>query len=131
MGRRKKLNFNEYQERALDTAQYPTPFIKSEWEDNSAIPMNNGIGYVYPALGLVGEAGEVAEKVKKLIRDCEGVPTADRVEDIKKELGDVLWYLAVLANEFDIKLEDIATLNLSKLASRKKRNKIKGDGDNR
>lgn len=131
MGRRKKLNFNEYQERALDTAQYPTPFIRSEWEDNKEIPMNNGIGYVYPALGLVGEAGEVAEKVKKLIRDCEGIPTPDRVEDIQKELGDVLWYLAVLAHEFDLKLEDIATLNLSKLASRKKRNKIKGDGDNR
>jgi len=126
-----ELNFNNYQEQALTTAMYPTPFLTSEFEDNKDLTVNNQIGYVYPALGLVGEAGEVAEKVKKLIRDFGGIINPEQTLELKKELGDILWYLAVLAHEFGLTLEDIAKLNLEKLASRKERGVITGNGDNR
>jgi len=126
-----ELNFNNYQEQALTTAMYPTPFLTSEFEDNKDLTVNNQIGYVYPTLGLVGEAGEVAEKVKKLIRDFGGIINPEQALELKKELGDILWYLAVLAHEFGLTLEDIAKLNLEKLASRKERGVITGNGDNR
>ena len=109
------MNFTEYQNLALSTAIYPMMYKK-----------------VYPALGLCGEAGEVAEKIKKVIRD--GVDYGYEEEfkaDLTKELGDVLWYVAALASDLDISLDDVAENNLLKLASRKKRNKIGGSGDNR
>ena len=109
------MNFTEYQELAKSTAVYPIGYKK-----------------VYPALGLCGEAGEVAEKIKKVIRD--GVDYLHEEEfkaDLTKELGDVLWYVAALANDLDISLNDVAEGNIEKLASRKKRNKIGGSGDNR
>ncbi|MDD2547964.1 MAG: nucleoside triphosphate pyrophosphohydrolase family protein [Candidatus Pacebacteria bacterium] len=109
------MNFNEYQEKARRTAIYPG-------KDSS---------YIYPTLGLVGEAGEVAEKVKKIIRDENGIVSKEKKEEIKKELGDVLWYIANLAYELDIKLEEIAQGNIEKLFSRVERNKVHGDGDNR
>lgn len=80
------------------------------------------------SLGLVGEAGEVAEKVKKIFRD-KGIPC--NVSDIKKELGDVLFYVTALANYFDLDLVDIIEENVEKLHSRKLRNKLQGSGDNR
>ena len=109
------MNFTEYQNLALSTAIYPMMYKK-----------------VYPALGLCGEAGEVAEKIKKVIRD--GVDYGYEEEfkaELTKELGDVLWYVAALASDLDISLNEIAENNLLKLASRKKRNKIGGSGDNR
>jgi NTP pyrophosphatase (non-canonical NTP hydrolase) len=109
------MNLNEYQSAALKTAIYPF----------------RGTNFTYPALGLCGEAGEVAEKCKKIIRDQESNIYPFNIEDIKKELGDTLWYLAVLADEFNIELEDVAKTNIEKLSSRQKRNKIKGEGDNR
>lgn len=109
------MNFREYQEEAKKTALYP----------------NVGDNYIYPVLGLVGEAGEVAEKIKKIIRDDEGVVSEEKKEEIKKELGDVLWYLSQLSSEFGLKLEDVASGNLKKLSSRLERNKVKGSGDNR
>lgn len=88
-------------------------------------------GIVYLALGLNGESGEVAEKVKKIVRDQAGKLTDfDRVE-IGKELGDVLWYLAMLAEELGISLEEVAQGNIDKLISRKERGVIHGSGDNR
>ena len=90
-------------------------------------------GYMEKALGLAGETGEVLEIIKKMIRDKGGVfETAqeDR-EKLKKELGDVLWYLSALAFYNDIKLEDIVITNLEKLASRQRRDKIHGSGDDR
>tara|TARA_Y100000816_G_C25814119_1_gene426116 strand:+ start:273 stop:587 length:315 start_codon:yes stop_codon:yes gene_type:complete len=78
-------------------------------------------------LGLVGEAGEVAEKVKKVIRDKGNLNQAELV----KELGDVLFYVAALANHIDSDLETVAVNNLAKLHDRKKRNKLQGSGDNR
>ena len=109
------MNFNEYQQKARQTAIYPN-------RDNN---------FIYPTLGLVGEAGEVAEKIKKVIRDNNGIITQEKKEEIKKELGDVLWYIANLAYELNIDLEDIAEGNIEKLFSRMERNKVHGDGDNR
>ncbi|MFA7141877.1 MAG: nucleoside triphosphate pyrophosphohydrolase family protein [Candidatus Paceibacterota bacterium] len=109
------MNFNEYQKKARETAIYPN-------KDNN---------FIYPTLGLVGEAGEVAEKIKKVIRDDNGVITPLKREEIKKELGDVLWYISSLACELNIELEEIAEKNIEKLYSRLERNKVHGDGDNR
>ena len=86
---------------------------------------------IYPTLGLTGEAGEVANKVKKIIRDGSDKNNEDLVQAISSEIGDCLWYIAVLANDFDIKLSDIASTNLEKLANRKKNNTIHGSGDTR
>lgn len=86
---------------------------------------------VYPTLGLLNEAGEVAGKIKKIFRDKQGqISAADR-EALKQELGDVLWYLAQIATELDLTLEEVAAANLTKLFSRLERGKIQGDGDNR
>lgn len=91
----------------------------------------NGNTLVYPVLGLVNEAGEVAGKVKKLFRDKGGVlADADR-EALTAELGDVLWYLAEVCTQAGINLADVADHNLVKLADRAKRGKIQGNGDNR
>jgi NTP pyrophosphatase (non-canonical NTP hydrolase) len=107
------MTMQEYQEKALTT---------------SAIVENE---VFHRVLGLVGEAGEIAEKFKKLVRDHgSDLDKLDR-DDMKKELGDVLWYVATLADILDIKLEDIATANLDKLASRQASGLIKGSGDNR
>ncbi|MDP3764744.1 MAG: nucleoside triphosphate pyrophosphohydrolase family protein [bacterium] len=111
------MTFNEYQKKSRKTAVYP----KSKYCD----------GIFYPTLGLVGEAGEVAEKVKKVLRDDNGIITKEKKEELKKELGDVLWYIAQIATDLKLSLEDIASDNLTKLASRHKRGKIKGSGDNR
>jgi len=86
---------------------------------------------IYPTLGLTGEAGEVANKVKKIIRDGSNSKDEKLVSEIKAEIGDCLWYIAVLADDFNIKLSDIASANLEKLAIRKKNNTIHGSGDNR
>lgn len=109
------MNFNEYQTQSRQTAIYP----------------NIGNNFIYPTLGLVGEAGEIAEKIKKVLRDGDGIITEEKKEELKKELGDVLWYIANLAIELGIDLEDIASSNLEKLSSRMERNTIHGDGDNR
>ena len=103
------MTFDAYQAAARKTAIYP--------EQHKI---------VYPALGLSGESGEVAEKVKKWIRD--GVLDRDAV---KKELGDVLWYLAALAGDLDLSLSDVAEANVRKLESRQARGVIGGSGDNR
>ena len=79
----------------------------------------------------MGEAGEVSEKIKKVIRDDQGHVTPEKKEEIKKELGDVLWYLSQLSKELGIKFSEVASGNLEKLASRKIRGKLQGDGDNR
>lgn len=90
-------------------------------------------GYMEKVLGLAGETGEVIEKIKKMIRDKDGVfhATPEDLDELKKELGDVLWYLSAIAFYNGIELEDVATTNLDKLVSRQERNKIHGSGDNR
>ena len=86
---------------------------------------------IYPTLGLTGEAGEVANKVKKIIRDGSDSKDEKLVSEIKAEIGDCLWYIAVLADDFNIKLSDIASANIEKLALRQKNNTIHGSGDDR
>ena len=109
------MKLNEYQEQAKATAVYPAM----------------GMNYSYPALGLVGEAGEVAEKIKKIIRDQDGKLTEENKVEIGKELGDVLWYIAIMAEEMGITLQQVAEDNLAKLMSRKERGVLGGSGDNR
>jgi NTP pyrophosphatase (non-canonical NTP hydrolase) len=83
------------------------------------------------ALGLVGETGEIAEKLKKLIRDKDSDESQLDIDDMAKELGDVLWYVAGLADYFKLSLDAVGDKNIAKLADRAKRGKIKGSGDNR
>ncbi len=109
------MNFSEYQSRSRVTAQYP------------AI----GHAVVYPTLGLVNEAGEVAGKIKKVFRDKGGEISAETRQALAAELGDVLWYLAQVCTELDLSLDEVAGHNLEKLLDRQARGKIKGDGDNR
>ena len=86
---------------------------------------------IYPTLGLTGEAGEVANKVKKIIRDGSNKNDDRMVSEIKSEIGDCLWYIAVLADDIGCKLSDIANTNLIKLENRKKKGTIHGSGDKR
>ncbi|HEY8102934.1 MAG TPA: nucleoside triphosphate pyrophosphohydrolase family protein [Gaiellaceae bacterium] len=109
------MRFSEYQRLSRETAVYP----------------QLGDNLVYPALGLCGEAGETAEKIKKAMRDDGGVLTDERREAVAAELGDVLWYVAQLATEAGLDLEEIADANLEKLASRQQRSVLHGSGDNR
>jgi NTP pyrophosphatase (non-canonical NTP hydrolase) len=106
---------SEYQELSRRTATYP----------------GAGDNIVYPTLGLAGEAGEVAEKVKKLLRDDGGVLSADRRDALAGELGDVLWYVAQVATEAGLDLDEIAQGNLDKLRSRQRRGVLSGSGDRR
>jgi NTP pyrophosphatase (non-canonical NTP hydrolase) len=85
----------------------------------------------YPTLGLCGEAGEVAEKVKKVLRDKGGIFSEETKQEIGKELGDVIWYVSALANDLGLTLYDVIELVLAKLRSRNERNLIHGEGDNR
>lgn len=89
------------------------------------------IGLTYCTMGLCGEAGEVAEKMKKLFRDKGGVVTEEFKQDVKKELGDVVWYVTALAKELDLTLEEILEANYEKLMKRRATNTLHGDGDNR
>lgn len=109
------MDLNEYQKRAVSTAIYP----------------NQGANFVYPVLGLTGEAGEVAEQIKKALRDDKGRITDARWQSLQKELGDVLWYLAVLAHELSMSLDSVARTNLEKLAQRKERGTLRGEGSDR
>jgi len=111
------VTFNNYQTNASRTAFYPRKFRNQ--------------GLYYTTLGLVGEAGEIANKVKKIMRDNDGKLSKEAKADIYSELGDVLWYCANIADELGVNLGDVAKSNLTKLADRLKRNKIKGSGDNR
>lgn len=88
-------------------------------------------GFLEKVLGIAGEAGEVTDKVKKIIRDKGGYASEEDRMEIAKELGDVLWYVANIARYLDVSLSDIADGNIAKLSSRKKRNKLHGEGDNR
>ena len=110
-----QLTFKSYQSLARETARYP----------------NLGANLAYPVLGLCGESGEVAEKVKKIFRDNDGWADESRTAELKKELGDVLWYIAALCWELDIEMSEVAQMNINKLRGRSERGKIQGSGDNR
>lgn len=108
------MELSEYQRLSRRTATYPRE-----------------ARLAYPALGLAGEAGEVAEHVKKSIRDDAGAVSPERRHALAQELGDVLWYLAQLATELDLDLEDVGQGNLDKLLSRQRRGVLSGSGDER
>lgn len=110
------MEFDEYQERASQFAVYPGKGVF--------------LGLAYVALGVNGEAGEVAEKVKKAWRD-EGVITPERRLAILKEVGDTLWYLSQTCEELNASLADVADQNLIKLQDRLDRDRLHGDGDER
>jgi NTP pyrophosphatase (non-canonical NTP hydrolase) len=97
----------------------------------TAVYPDAGSNLTYPALGLCGEAGECAEKVKKAIRDDGGVLSDERRAALAAELGDVLWYVAQLATEARLDLDEIAEDNLAKLLSRRERGVLQGSGDAR
>ena len=106
------MNINTYQQEAAKTAIYSNKLI-------------------YPTLGLAGEAGEIANKVKKILRDNSGELQEDVRQNLISELGDVLWYVAALATDLKTELSEVASKNIEKLNSRKNRGAIGGSGDNR
>jgi NTP pyrophosphatase (non-canonical NTP hydrolase) len=106
------INFYEYQMKSLTTAVYPKKYSIS-----------------YPALGLAEEAGEVAGKIKKMMRD--NIQLEDQKEKIEAEMGDVLWYLAALAHDCGLSLQVIAEKNVEKLKARQSAGTLHGEGDNR
>lgn len=108
------MKLDKYQEQALTTCNIS--------------PDNR---FIYTTLGLTGEAGEVSDKVKRTIRGDKDANSLIFQEELAKELGDVLWYLAVLADTIGYTLSDVAYLNLHKLQQRKKAGTISGTGDNR
>lgn len=113
------MTFNEYQNFAETTALYPDA-------GRSTIG-----GLAYCALGLAGESGEIADKVKKVIRDKGGIISDESRLEIAKECSDVAWYLARTASELGYTFQEIAQMNIDKLSSRKARGVIMGSGDNR
>ncbi len=108
------MNFNEYQKDAMKNKVY-----------------GYGDNIIYPTLGLTNEAGEVAGKVKKVLRDYEGKFEGENLNKIADEVGDVLWYLAALAEDLGFTLDEIAERNITKLTDRRNRGVIQGSGDNR
>ncbi len=117
------MTFDEYQQQAATTDILGNGKSKDVLASDPA--------YVAKILGLVGEAGEIAEKYKKIIRDKKGIINDQDKEELIKELGDVLWYTALLARYLSVPFEAVARANLDKLASRKNRNALHGKGDNR
>jgi NTP pyrophosphatase (non-canonical NTP hydrolase) len=113
------MTFENYQQRAYDFS------LNTKFKE---LPETN---FVYPALGLAEEAGEVAGKIAKALRDKKADFDSKFKDELKKELGDVLWFVAELCTQFNLDLEDVAKSNIEKLCSRKQRNVIQGNGDNR
>lgn len=114
------MNMNDYQKEAHTTASYPVGRIAG-----------HDINYIYPVMGLAEEAGEVSGKFAKAVRDNNGVIDEERKTAIKKELGDVLWFVAEISTLLGFTLEEVMQGNLDKLASRKARGVIHGSGDDR
>lgn len=111
------MEFKHYQNQSRRTAIYPG--------------QNTQAGLLYTVLGLCGESGEIADHVKKMLRDDSGVITSERLENLTKELGDVLWYMSQICFELGISLETVATRNLAKLRKRQRENALGGSGDDR
>lgn len=113
------MTFNDYQKFTLQTAHIDPNYVGTLMEQTIW------------AMGIAGEAGEVVEKWKKIVAYKEGKITEDDRIELQKELGDVIWYVAVMAHSLGISLEDVIQANVDKLSSRKQRGVIKGQGDNR
>ncbi len=111
------MDFNEYEEKASETAVFNDRTTEYK--------------LMYLALGVAGEAGEVAEKIKKVMRNDNGIVSDEKRESIKSEVGDVLWYLSQLSRELGFTIEDAAQANMRKITDRKSRDVIRSEGDNR
>jgi NTP pyrophosphatase (non-canonical NTP hydrolase) len=111
------MEFNEYQKLAARTAHYGEKDLQYK--------------LMYVCMGLAGETGEVIEKLKKVIRNDDGVFTEEKRKGVASELGDTLWYLSQLAQLLDIPFEDVAQMNIAKLVDRQERGVLKSEGDNR
>lgn len=122
------MNFDEYQKKTGETALYTQKIL----ETHPGLPEEviKILGVCYVGLGL-GEAGEVQNKIKKIVRDHGGVITPEVITSIKKELGDILWYVSRMCEELGISMNDVAEENIAKLLSRKDRGVIVGSGDDR
>ena len=113
------MNFDEYQKKA------------AKYDLSEATTDLKAVGFIEKVLGLTGEAGEAADKIKKILRDKDGVASDEDRELVVKELGDVLWYIASIARYLDVSLSEVASGNIDKLESRWQRNKLHGEGDKR
>ena len=113
------MEFDEYQKRA------------AKFDLSEATTDLKAVGFIEKVLGLTGEAGETADKIKKLLRDKNGKFTDEDKDGVKKELGDTLWYVAAIARYLGIPLSEVASSNIDKLESRYQRNQIHGAGDER
>lgn len=113
------MEMRHYQRKAAETAIYPDAGTGS------------AVALAYVGLGLAGEAGEIANKIKKVLRDDGGEITPEKAAELRKEVGDVLWYVARMATELQESLNAVAQHNLDKLASRRERGVVGGSGDNR
>ncbi len=114
------MTFDEYQKRAISTDVFggtPQPITS--------------MAFMAKLLGLVGEAGEVADKFKKIYRDDNGIMTDEKLQMMEKEIGDVLWYVSVVSSYLGLELDAVASNNLAKLQDRKERDVLRGTGDNR
>ena len=113
------MDLNDYQKRA------------AKYDLSEATPDLKAVGFIEKVLGLVGEAGETADKIKKILRDKDGVVSNEDRALVVKELGDTLWYIASIARYLDVSLSDVASGNIDKLESRYQRNQLHGEGDER
>ena len=138
------MDLSVYQQKASSTAVYPTIMelvvkaLASQGDDKLAVGVKQALELTdlnsnpyYALLGLTGEAGELANKIKKVMRDSGGVISEKTSDSIKGELGDVMWYVAALATEMGFDLSEVAQSNLDKLSSRKEKGTLLGDGDNK
>ena len=113
------MNFDDYQNKA------------AKYDLSNKVANLSEVGFIEKVLGLVGEAGETADKIKKILRDKDGVVSDEDRDLISKELGDTLWYIAAISRYLNIPLSEVAQGNIDKLESRHQRNKIHGEGDKR
>jgi NTP pyrophosphatase (non-canonical NTP hydrolase) len=113
------MGFDEYQKKAKKYDLFePNKDLKD-------------VGFIEKVLGLVGEAGETADKIKKILRDKDGIISDEDKDLVVKELGDTLWYIAAISRYLDVPLSEVADGNINKLESRYQRNKLHGEGDKR
>ena len=116
------MNLNDYQSKIIPFDM----FDKSEWNGDLTAP-----AFMEKVLGLASEAGEVEDKLKKVLRDDNAKLSPEKREELLKELGDTLWYIATIARYLDAPLDEIAEQNIAKLQSRLDRHQLSGSGDNR
>ncbi|MBR3253618.1 nucleoside triphosphate pyrophosphohydrolase family protein [Candidatus Saccharibacteria bacterium] len=113
------MNFDDYQKK---TTKYDLAKATTDLK---------AVGFIEKVLGLVGEAGETADKIKKILRDKDGIISDEDKDLVVKELGDTLWYIAAISRYLDVPLSEVADGNINKLESRYQRNKLHGEGDKR